>query len=80
VINPKYQGYWRRGRFQYWHIKENGALLINTAEPNAHYNGDAHIFFDENDSPANHHVGRCPITKEEFDQVKELHIKRLNEY
>lgn len=73
-------GYWRRGLDQYWHIKKEGALLINQPHKDRHYDGDAHIFFKINDSVTQHHQGREPITKEEFEAVKAEHIRRINEY
>lgn len=68
-------GHWKRGN-QYWHIKEDGALLINLPEDNHHYNGDV-IFFNPNDSPVFYQKGRVKIKKEEWNKVKNDLIERL---
>lgn len=71
-------GYWRRGQNQYWHIKEDSALLINLSEEGKHYDGDGHyIFFKWPDSVIRHHAGRVPITREEFEKVKGTLVKRI---
>lgn len=79
--NPKNLiGYWKRGKNQFWHITEDSALLINNSEPNAHYDGNAHIFFEPQDGPVMNTDGRYRITEVEFELVKTEHIHRLNQF
>ncbi|MEO1099270.1 MAG: hypothetical protein AAFX57_16180 [Bacteroidota bacterium] len=74
-------GYWRRGDGQYWHIKEDSALLINLPRKGFHYDGDgSYIFFKWPDSTISYNVGRVSCTKEEFDKARRHVIKRLADY
>jgi len=76
----KFRGYWKRSDHQYWHIKSDSALLINIGKEGFHYNGDAHIFFEGNESSVYYAYGRVRITRKEFEEVKREHLSRLNDF
>ena len=74
-------GYWRRGNDQYWHIKEDSALLINLSVEGKHYDGDGHyIFFQWPDSTIRYHLGREKITKREFEKIRRKLIHRISSF
>lgn len=79
-IQKKNIGYWRRGKSQYWNIMKEKALMINTAQDNKHYDGDAHIFFKPYDISVNMTEGMEKISKEEFEKVRDWHTERLKQF
>lgn len=75
-----HQGFFKRGLYQYWHIKEDETLLINLPEKGRHYNGDSTIFFHPTDSPVFEHGGRIAISRKEFEEVKKKYLERVAKF
>ena len=74
-------GHWKRGDDQYWHIREDSALLINLPVEGQHYDGNVSlIYFKWPDTTIRYHFNRKSISKKEFDKVRRAAIRRLAEF